>query len=434
VRPTRRTLGLVGALVGLGAGAAFWAPLSWAFGGLGLGVAGALVTDALRLRARPALRVVRTAPGSLPVGAWWRVGLRVENESVRSETVEVFDGAPADAELSELPRRVEVPAEAGVELTYRVRMRKRGVARFEACHLMRESPWSLWRAHDLSGSADEVKVYPDFAAVAGYALLALENRVDLMGIRKRPRRGAGLEFHQLREWREGDTLRQVDWKATSRRVQVISREYQEERDQQVLFLLDCGRRMRATDADLTHFDHCLNAMLLLSYIALRQGDAVGLVTFGGRDRWVKPSKGRHTLHTVLNQTFDLDTTLQPPDYLEAARRAATLQPRRALVILLTNQREEDASDLLPALHLLRTRHLVVLASLRERSVDALLDAAVEDLPEAVAHAAARKYAEGRRRAIEGLRGRGMLALDVAPRDLPVALANQYLDLKRAGAL
>lgn len=434
MRPTLRTLRLGLVLVGLGLGAAFWDPAGWAFGAFAAALCLALAVDAVRLHQRPPVRVVRSAPGSLPVGAWSKVGLCLEQESGRSEWLGVFDGVPGDAEVRHLPRRVEVPAEAGVELSYDVRMRVRGDAVFAPCELMRDSPLGLWCAREHVGAADVVRVYPDFSTVAGYALLALENRLELMGIRKRPRRGAGLEFHQLRDWREGDTLRQVDWKATSRRVQIISREYQEERDQQVLFLLDCGRRMRATDSDLMHFDHCLNAMLLLSYIALRQGDAVGLVTFGGHDRWVPPRKGRHTLHTILNQTYDLDTTLEPPDYLEAAKRAATLQQRRALMILLTNQREEDATDLLPALHLLRRRNLVVLASLRERSVDDILEAPIAGLEDALSHAAAQRYIEGRGRGLERLRGRGVLALDVAPRDLPVVLANQYLDLKRAGAL
>ena len=93
---------------------------------------------------------------------------------------------------------------------------------------------------------------------------------------QRRRRGEGLEFHQLREYREGDSQRQIDWKATSRSGQLISREYQDERDQQIMLLIDCGRRMRAQDDELSHFDHVLNAALLLAYVGLRQGDAVGL--------------------------------------------------------------------------------------------------------------------------------------------------------------
>lgn len=138
--------------------------------------------------------------------------------------------------------------------------------------MLRGSPWRLWVKRQLARVPGSVRIYPNFASIAGFTLHALENRIQLMGIRRRQRRGEGLEFRQLRDYQQGDMLRQIDWKATSRRGKPISREYQEERDQQVLFLLDCGRRMRALDGETAHFDHCLNALLLVAYVALRQGD------------------------------------------------------------------------------------------------------------------------------------------------------------------
>ncbi|MDP1165310.1 DUF58 domain-containing protein, partial [Klebsiella pneumoniae] len=90
----------------------------------------------------------------------------------------------------------------------------------------------------------------------------------------------------------GDEIRQVDWKATARQQRLISREYQDERDQEVLFMLDTGRRMRAMDGEASHFDHSLNALLLTSYIALGAGASVGVLGFAGSCRWVKPVKGR----------------------------------------------------------------------------------------------------------------------------------------------
>ena len=75
--------------------------------------------------------------------------------------------------------------------------------------------------------------------------MAVDHWLNQIGVRGGQRRGLGLEFHQLREFRDGDTLRQIDWKATARKRTPIAREYQDERDQQILFLLDCGRRMRS---------------------------------------------------------------------------------------------------------------------------------------------------------------------------------------------
>src|SRR5690606_41328078 len=178
-------------------------------------------------------------------------------------------------------------------------------------------------------------------------------------------RGLGLEFHQLREFRDGDTLRQIDWKATARKRTPIAREYQDERDQQIVVLLDCGRRMRSQDDELAHFDHALNACLLRSYVALRQGDAVGLATFAGeQDRYVAPLKGQAHISNLLNAVYTLDSTHRPADYAAAVNALLARQRRRALVVLVTNLRDEDDEELLGAVKRLGKQQRVLIASLR----------------------------------------------------------------------
>ena len=154
-----------------------------------------------------------------------------------------------------------------------------------------------------------------------FAALASGHRLPQLGIHHQRRRGEGSEFHQLRDYRPGDSLRQVDWKATARCRRLISRDYQDEQDQQVVCLLDCGRRMRSLDGRLSHFDHTLTALLLLAYVALRQGDAVGLLTFAGPERWVPPRKTRGTLDRLMAAVHDLEPGLEPTDYLAAAQAA-----------------------------------------------------------------------------------------------------------------
>ena len=112
-------------------------------------------------------------------------------------------------------------------------------------------------------------------------MLGAETASRAVGAHVKRRRGEGTDFHQMRDYRVGDSLRQVDWKATARMRRLISREYQDERNQHLLMVIDTGRRMLARDGELSHFDHVLNAALVVSYLALRQGDAVGLLASGG---------------------------------------------------------------------------------------------------------------------------------------------------------
>src|SRR5690606_36019577 len=178
---------------------------------------------------------------------------------------------------------------------------------------------------------------------------------------------------------DGDVSRQIDWKASARRQKLISRDYQDERDQQIIFLLDCGRRMRAKDEGLSHFDHCLNSLLLLSYVALRQGDAVGLLSFAGTQRWLPPIKGKNNINSILNSVYDLHSSTVTIDLLEAATELMARHRKRSLVILLSNLREEDQDDVIAASRLLSNKHLVLVASLREEFFDEIMERPVTDL-------------------------------------------------------
>jgi uncharacterized protein (DUF58 family) len=407
------------------------APMARIAGWLLLG-AGAL--DLLLAWRLPMPELRRRVQGTLALGVWTEVKLRLINPDALPRRVRVFDGTPSEGELRGLPRDVRVPGGGHADFHYRWKPRRRGTWTFEPAHLQIASPLQLWWLLRRGADAHEVRVYPNFAEVKKYAALATGHRLTMLGVHQRRRRGEGSEFHQLREYRDGDSLRQIDWKATARMRRLISREYQEERDQQVVLVLDCGRRMRAMDGELSHFDHSLNSALLLAHVALRDGDAVGLMSFAGDDRWVPPGKGAPALNRMLEALFDLEPSLSATDYLAAAERLMTRLRKRSLVVIITNLRDEDDDTLAPAMAMLRRRHRVLLASLRERELDEALAKPVRDLDEALLHGAIHEYLDQRRLAFQHLASQGLRALDLLPDQLPLALVNRYLELKRAGLM
>ena len=405
----------------------YWATLS--------GVAAAIVlldaATALRLATPPAARRV---PGSLALGVPVDVALRLYNPSRLPLDCEVHDHHPASVEAEGLPRRLVLAAGQWGELRYQAKPVARGEARFGQTELRIFSPLKLFQITRRTGDPSPVRVYPNFRALARYTLLATDNRLSQIGVLQVRRRGEGMEFHQLREYRQGDSQRAIDWKATSRTARLISREYEDEKDQRVLLVVDCGRRMAAKDGELSHFDHTLNAALLLAHVSLRQGDAVGMLTMGGVHRYCEPRKSIAAVHAIMNQMYDVEPTLAVPDYHRAATEVMTQVRRRALVILLTNLRDEDDDGLLPALSLLRSRHLVVLASLREAILSRALSARVDSFDRAVTHAAAADYLALRERVFRRIGASGVMTLDVEPEKLPITLVNRYLELKRSGRL
>ncbi len=418
-------------LLGVAASAS-WLPMrAWAGVGVAIGVL-ALI-DAWLLRRIGIPDVARVVPDALPLGVEREVELQLE-PGTRRVRVDVHDLHPGGWEVQGLPRTLVLVPGMQSTVGYRLRPNERGAFAFAGVHVRLHSPLRLWRQLCLAGSEQRVRVFPNFAPLARLALLSAERASRLVGAHIRRRRGEGTDFHQMREYRVGDSLRQIDWKATSRARKLISREYQDEKNQQLVVVLDTGRRMMARDGELAHFDHALDAALLVSYLALRQGDAVGLLATGGERRWVPPRRSMAAIDTLLGASYDLQPRPVATDYLAAATELSMRQRRRGLLMLVTNLRDEDIEDVLVAVRMLQRRHLVVVASLRERALDEVFDRDVGDLEDAVRAGATARYLAQRAAAHDALRRHRVAVLDVTSEQLPAALVEQYLAIKRGGLL
>ena len=332
-------------------------------------------------------------------------------------------------------------APSRVQTTYTVTPTRRGDVKFAPADVRVRSRWGLCELLERLGTAETRRVYPDFAQVARYAWLAGDRRLQEIGIKTYQQRGEGTDFKQLSEYRVGDSVRHIDWRATLRLGKPIVREFQDERDQCVLLLVDCGRRMRADDRQgaigTTHFDQVLNAVMLLTYVALKQGDAVGAMTFGtpaGEERSFAPRKGAQALNALMGQLYGVQPTPTHSDYVTAAQELLRRQHKRALVVVITNFRDEDSTELRDALRLLRSRHLVLLSSLREQIVGELMRQPLVSGDAAMDVASAHLYEQSRRDAFNRLAARNALMVDAEPERLGIELVNRYHAMKHAGMI
>lgn len=432
--PTERFLWLIFAAFVLAAISACFPQIEPDWQLIGGVLSGIVVFDAVSVWDKKPIQVERKLMHALSLGTWSDVELTLHNHYPYPALIEAFDHHPVAVVQQGLPVTVNIPARNWARIHYRVKPIQRGPAHFEKIQIRIISFLGLWKKNIIQTLRSEIKNYPNFSSVLKYTLLATDQRLNQMGILKKRRRGEGLDFHQLREYRDGDSLRQIDWNATARTRKLISRDYQDERDQQIVFLVDCGRRMSAHDDELSHFDHTLNAILLLSHVAVRQGDAVGLMTFGGHERWLAPKKSIGSVNAILNLVYDLQPSLLSPDYINASTRLMTRQKRRALIVLITNLRDEDESELIPALQVLRKRHLVLLASLQESSIHEMINREIRGFDSALDYAAAQHYLNYRREAHQKIERQGILTFDVEAKQLPIRLVNRYLDIKGSGYL
>ncbi len=410
---------------------------------LGGGVVWAVVDGWRSRRAwqRAPLRIERRLPKAFALGVPRVLTLTLVNEGVSPWHVAVFDEVDAKFTFHGLPQSQVLPAGARVDLRYTVTPVRRGLAQLGLTQIRWRTLGGCFEVWQTLGQARALHVYPNFAALAGYGWLAGDRRLAQMGIKTYAQRGMGTDFRQLADYQRGDPIRHIDWKATLRHGKAVVRQFQDERDQCVVFLLDCGRRMRADEGSTqpggSHFDQVLNALMLLSYVALKEGDEVGAMTFGnppGQERHFAPRKGSATLHALMNRLHDIEPTATHSDYLKAAEHLTRVHHKRALVIVLTNFRDEDTTELSPAIALLRRRHLVLVASLRERVLREIAEQPLQRPSHVAEVATAHLFEQSRRDAFARALGNDALSLDVEPAQLAVGLVNRYHAVKRAGLL
>ncbi len=378
------------------------------------------------------VQVKRNTAKSWSLGVSTRVSLEVHNTSGRHCKLRCHDLHPGEFESEGLPQSIAIPPKRRGTIGYRIIPTTRGDHQISAVMCQIEQ-W-FWKRQFTVPVVSEVKVYPNFAAQRQFNMLAGASVQNQFGQEKRRQRGTGNDFHQLREFRDGDPMRDIDWKASSRLQKLIAKEYQDERDQQIVFLLDCGRRMAHTVGKLTHLDETLNALMLLSHIAVKQGDSVGLMTFGGIERWVAPTKGAAASQLLLKQTYDLWPTREAPDFIAAANTLLQRLSKRALVIVVTNTRNDEQQALTESISLLRKRHLVLIADLRESVVDDIIKASINEYDDALAWLGANNYQIERDNFHKRLRGHGALILDTPPALLTGNLISRYHQIKKLNSI
>lgn len=410
--------------------ASFLPDLLWPMLAADLAIAIAAAADALFVRKR-AVTVRRACREVFSIGRANPVTLELRTTSRRPLRVQVRDDLFDHATSPELPLDLTLKPGERTAAQYTVIPTRRGSHVLGAHHLRYRSPLGLWIRQYTLPAGQPIRVYPDVQQVRDYELLARQNREGAM-TRASRKRGGESEFEALREYQRDDEYRRIDWKATARRHKLIARQYQLERDQSVVFMLDAGRLMRVQAGELSLFDHALNAALMLAYVAGRGGDQVGMVLFSDRvHTYLPPTPGKQGAQKLLRALFAAHPELVESDYEDAFSKLGPRLRKRSLVVLFTQVIDEKAAQTLIRLARgLQPRHLPLLVLLRDATVEALALPGERDDDRAIyTAAAAAETLAWRDRLIRDLRRGGALVLDVLPRDLSPSLVNRYLEVK-----
>lgn len=407
---------------------------------------GLAVADLLLLPGQRQFAASRKSGRIASQGKPHEVEVALENRSGRAVDIELVDDRPDEFVCEPEQFSERIAARSRAVFAYRIRSGRRGLFRLEHVHVRTGSRLGFWLRFLRVPAESEIHVYPDMKQLGEYDLLARTNRLSLLGLRRTRRIGNENEFERLRNYTIDDDHRHIDWRATARRRELTVRDYQANQNQQLVFLVDCGRMMTGQSGGMPLLDRTFNAMLMLSWIALARGDSVGLILFADRILGFTPPKsGTGQVNRLLHATFDQFAQYTESRFDQAFLYLEQKVRKRSLVILVTNLMDEVNTRIVrDHLRVQAGRHLPLAVFLRDHDLYDRLAPAVgpgpspanshESLDQRAADIAAASIVAWREQSIAQLAGHGILTLDARPEELTPSLVNRYLEIKARSLL
>lgn len=399
---------------------------------------------------------------SITIGRAWlsapSLGLPVEIElSVRHQNALLLDCTVLDdlpSELVETPLRHKLRAwpHAIAKHRYSVTPGERGDVEAGAVYLQYSSMLGLVSRWAMAPLEQKVRIYPELrAAEEQQIFLAKSRQIDLQ-LRQMRQRGMGREFESLREYVPGDDVRDLCWTASARRGALVTRQYQAERSQSVWIVIDSGRLMRARVQDTssdrlarrsdrdnnarpenlhTKLDYACSTAVALAQLAIFSGDRVGLLAYGRSvQQQLLPGRGPAHLRLFLESLSQLRAEFSEADHLRATAVLGRLQPRRGLILWITDLAESAMRpEVIDGAAQLLHRHVLLFVSVAQPEIASIADAVPATVQEMFRSTAAQEMASRRERLLARLREQGATTMDTLPGKMTAEVLNHYLSLK-----
>ena len=398
----------------------------------------AALLDGLRLPRERQLIAERSWISAPALDSESEIELTMENQGRVIVECRLVDDLPTALVAHPATRKLRAFPRVPARLRYRISPRERGDWETGWLFVRYRSPLGLAERWARAPLTQTVRVYPALRTTEEQQIfLARSRQIDLQ-LRQARQRGLGRDFESLRDYREGDDLRDVCWTATARRGALITRQYQTERSQPVWIVLDCGRLMRSRhlrggerESGHSKLDHACSTAVALAQLALYSGDRVGLLAYGQSiQQRLLPGRGAAHLRQLIELLAQVKVETSEADHLRATAVLNRLQPRRSLILWVTDLAETamrpEVID--GAVQLLR-RHVLLFVAMAQPEVEAIAKVRPKTVEQMFRSAAAQEMAGRRELLLARLHEQGALTLDLDPEALTPSVLNQYLMVK-----
>jgi uncharacterized protein (DUF58 family) len=436
MQPTPRCLVLFGVVVTLSVPWVLAFGAWWETGAaLPLTALLALGIDAALAPARRQVAVEASVPELVPIGSTARLSVFV--------TARRNVGGGRCSVLCEMSGPLLPPAVIDLDLAahgagiaeWPLRARRRGEGRLERVWLRWTGPLGLIAVHGRYDIGQPIAVTPDVGAVRAMAL-KFSQYDAFFGQKQMRQQGEGSEFRALREYVPGLDHRRIDWKQSAKHRRLMTKEFLTERNQQVVFAIDCGHLMSEPLDGVPRLDHAINAALQMGYVSLRYGDRVGVFSFDSRVRgYARPIGNVANFALVQREMARLQYRHEESNYTLGLMDLMGRLDRRSLIVVMTDFVDTVTAELMmDNLQRLAARHLLLFVALRDRGLAALATARLDSFEGLARSVFAQDFTAEREVVVQRLRRLGVQCVQTEPDRLGPELVNRYLDIKRREVL
>lgn len=432
-RPTYRGVILVGSLVPLSLLLILIDETLWPVAIAALGAVLFLIAADWRLGTPFAGLVAELeAPRRLHIGHDEVMTLKasIPGESRGLERLEVI--IEAAGVLESLPAgRLSLSPDEISELDFQLHPQKRGMARLEKLWLRWLGPLGLVAHQRLDELAMEIPVIPNIRAVRD-AAAQLSSSDAIFGVKPQRQQGEGSEFQALRDYVPGLDPRTIDWKHSARHRALLCKEFQAERNHNIVIALDTGHLMSAPLEGVPRLDHAINAGLMLAYTSLHHGDRVSLFAFDAKPHLTAQAfSGPSAFGKFQRLSADLNYSQEEANFTLGLAALQDHLKRRSLIIFLTDFVDTVTAELMVEnLGRMAGRHLILFVTFEDPDLSDAVASSPQGLETVTRGVIASDFRRERSIVLERLRRMGVHCLEVRTRQLGFALINRYLEIKR----
>jgi len=397
---------------------------------VGLAVA-LLALDILISKARIEIR--REIPIRFELGKSAGVALFIINKSPFPLKITAED-CPPDIVKPE-PRRFsgKVPAAGEFRNDYNIVPMRRGAFDFGETYIRYICRLGLVRKKIVISQPDTIRVFPNLDDFRKFQLFSRSSHFLMHGMKPARLLGRGMVFESLRDYQPDDDFSQIDWKATARLGKPISRNFEAEKNQNVILMLDTGRLMTAQVDGIAKLDYAIRTALALGAVCASNGDNTGLLSFDRAvTNYIPPAKGKQHFVRIMDALYKLAPSESDTDYASAFGHLLRTRPRRSLIVIFTDLIDVDASEsLIKYLGALYPRHARLCVALKDSGVEDQAGVYPANETDFFRKSVAMTLQEKRALVFARLRGKGVGIVEARPENLSVELVEKYLELKYA---